>query len=52
MLVGSHIIKMWSSTQASLALSSGEAEYYGTVRGSAIGLGILSLLEDLGVKRN
>ena len=32
-MVGSHLIKAWSSTQASVALSSGEAEYYGPVHG-------------------
>ena len=35
-MVGRHLIKAWSATQASLALSSGEAEYYGVVRGVGI----------------
>ncbi len=38
-LLGSHTIKTWSSTQASVALSSGEAEFNGVVRGSGVGLG-------------
>ena len=35
LIVGSHNIKGWSSTQVSVALSSGEAEYYGVVRALA-----------------
>ena len=48
-MVGSHLIKAWSSTQASVALSSGEAEHYGLVRGVGIGLGIKSLYRDAGL---
>ena len=48
-LVGSHGIKSWSSTQTSIALSSGEAEFNGVVRGAGIGLGYQSLLRDLGI---
>ena len=39
--LGNHAIKTWSTTQAVIALSSGEAEYYGCVRGGAIGLGYI-----------
>jgi hypothetical protein len=49
MLIGSHIIKTWSSTQASLALSSGEAEYYGVVRATGVGLGHQALMRDAGM---
>jgi len=48
-LVGSHLLKSWSSTQPVITLSSGEAELSGVVRGGAVGLGFLSLLADLGV---
>ena len=48
-LLGSHPIKTWSSTQTSIALSSGEAEFNGVVRGYGIGLGYQSLLRDLGI---
>ena len=48
--MGSHVTKAWSATQASISLSSGEAEYYGVVRASGIGLGIQALLEDAGVR--
>ena len=49
MLIGSHIIKTWSSTQASLALSSGEAEYYG-IRVTGVGLGHQALMRDAGIR--
>ena len=46
-LYGSSVIKAWSNTQKCVALSSGEAEYYGIVRGSAMGIGIRNMYEDL-----
>ena len=46
-MLGRHTIKHWSSTQASISLSSGEAEYYGVVRAAAQGIGARSLLVDL-----
>ena len=49
-LLGTHLIKGWSTTQAVIALSSGEAEYYGIVKGASTGLGISSVLGDLGHK--
>ena len=49
-LLGSHALKSWSSTQSSIALSSGEAEFNGVVRGSGIGLGFQSLLKDVGIE--
>ncbi len=45
---GQHVIKCWSATQASLALSCGEAEYYGVVRGTGVGLGQQALGRDGG----
>ena len=48
-MLGSHTIKHWSSTQSSVALSSGEAEFNGVVRGAGQGLGYKALLQDLGV---
>ena len=48
-MIGSHLIRTWSSTQRVIALSSGEAEYYGMVRGGAEGLGTRSILEDMGI---
>ncbi|MBS94029.1 MAG: hypothetical protein CL799_06265 [Chromatiales bacterium] len=49
-MLGRHTIKSWSSTQSSIALSSGEAELNGVVRGSGVGLGYQSLLRDLGIE--
>ena len=45
-MMGRHLIKSWSSTQTSVSLSSGEAEYYGVVKASGIALGFQSLLRD------
>merc|ERR1711895_351289 len=36
LMLGEHLIKGWSVTQAVIALSSGEAEYYGIVKGSSV----------------
>ena len=47
-MLGNHLIKGWSVIQAVIALSSGEAEYYGIGKGSSVGLGIRSVLGDLG----
>ena len=48
-MLGSQTMKHWSSTQASVSLSSGEAEFYGVVRAAGVALGYQSLLRDLGV---
>ena len=50
MVSGNHTVKSYAKTQMLIALSSGEAELYGVVKGSAAGLGFLSLLVDLGVR--
>ena len=49
-MIGNHLIKGWSVTQAVIALSSGEAEYYGIVKGCSVGLGMRELLLDLGIE--
>ena len=43
---GYHKIKSWSSTQSIVALSSGEAEYYGMVKGASVALGLQSVWND------
>ena len=48
-MIGSHCIRTWSSTQPSVTLSSGEAEYYGLVKAAGAGLGHQSLMDDLGI---
>ena len=49
-MFGSHLIKSWSSTQPFIALSSGEAEFYGVVKAGGIGLGYHAMLRDMGVQ--
>ena len=49
LMLGTHLIKSWSSTQASVSLSSGEAEFYGVVKAGGVTLGYQSLLRDVGV---
>ena len=46
-MVGRHCIRTRSSTQPSVTLSSGEAEYYGLVKAAGAGLGYQSLLLDV-----
>jgi len=46
---GNHVIKSWSLTQSVIALSSGEAEYYGLVKGASLAMGTRSLIADLGI---
>ena len=48
--IGSHLIKTWSRTQATIATSSGEAEFYAAVKGAAELLGVQSLAKDMGVE--
>ena len=50
MMCGKHVLKTWSSTQATIALSSAEAELYALVKGAAQTLGMMSLARDLGVE--
>ena len=45
---GAHTVKCWTSTQATVSLSSAEAEYHSAVRGCAAGLGMRSFAQDLG----
>ena len=50
-ILGNHLVKGWSTSQAIIALSVGEAEFYGMVKGGSIGLGIRSVLQDMGVEK-
>ena len=42
------MIKMYSATQGSEALSSGEAEWYALVHTASCGIGLISLARDMG----
>ena len=43
------MLKSWSTTQAIVAMSSGEAEFYGLVKAAGAGLGHQSLMDDIGL---
>ena len=47
--LGYHTIKTWSTTQAVIALSSGEAELYALTRGATNAIGMVSLMADFGI---
>ena len=49
MKLGEHCLKAWSVNQSVIALSSGEAEFYGIVKGASNALGVAGVLNDLGV---
>ena len=46
--IGAHMVKGWSKTQSLIALSSGEFEFYASLKAAAEGLGVLAMLNDLG----
>lgn len=49
LMLGSHCIRAWSSTQGAVALSSAEAEFYAMVEGALRGKGLVSLARELGL---
>ena len=49
MFHGHHLIKGWSTTQTVVALSSGEAEYYGVTKGACESIGLKGIAVDMGV---
>ena len=42
MVLGSQLMKSWSSTQTSVSLSSGRSEFYGVVMAGGVSLGYTS----------
>ena len=46
---GKHTVRTWSKNQATIAISSAEAELYGIVKGAVEVLGMTSLTVDCGV---
>jgi hypothetical protein len=50
-VIGEHVIKTWSRTQKTVALSSGEAELTAMVKATCEGLGVSALAEDWGSKK-
>ena len=51
-LRGSHMIRHWSRTQASVALSTGEAELYAVVKASTETLGLIGMAAEMGLKQS
>ena len=47
---GSHLLKAYSRTQSNIALSSGEAEYYGLVSTESEAQGLVAMTENFGDK--
>ena len=48
--IGTHCVKHGSNLQSTIALSSGESEFYALTRGAALGLSLKSLTADWGQK--
>ena len=46
---GSHVLKVGAQTQGTLALSVGESEFFGTVKGAATAIGMQSVAKDWGL---
>ena len=46
---GTHCLRHWSSTQPTVALSSGEAKLGGIAKGLSQGIGLRSVAADLGI---
>ena len=49
-LFGGAVVKGWPSNHSVMALSSGEAEYYGALNGASCALGFKPMLADLGIQ--
>ena len=48
-MLGRHLLKHWSQTQTTVALSNAEAELSGIRKGASISLGLQSIARDLGI---
>jgi hypothetical protein len=48
LMVGRHVLRTWSVTQAVTALSSAEAEFYAMIEGGTRGIGLKNMLNELG----
>ena len=47
--MGRHLLKSWSTTQPTVALSSAEAEFHAMVEGATRSIGFQSMVKELGV---
>ncbi len=50
--LGWHTIRTWSTTQATVAMSSAEAELFSLTKGTATTLGLMAVAKDLGMELN
>ena len=50
MMFGDRCVKSYRHTQETVALSSGESEFYGIVKAPTMGIGIESMFKDLGLE--
>ena len=48
MKVGRHVVRTWSATQPTVATSSGEAELIALAEGASRGLGLRTMMMELG----
>ena len=48
--VGRTAVRAWSSNQAVITLSSGEAEYYSALKGASSALGLQAMMRDIGMR--
>ena len=51
-MIGTHTLKTWSTTQATMAMCSAEAEYYAMIEGAVRTLGLQSVLREMGLTRD
>ena len=49
-MLGDTAVRGWSTNQAVITLSSGEAEYYAALKGASQALGYQSMLKDIGLE--
>ena len=49
-MLGCHVWKIWSTNQAAIALSSGEAGYDALVKAGSVSLGVQALMTELGIQ--
>ena len=49
MLHCAHVIESWSTNQATIGLASGEAAFYGMVKGASQAMGLKVIVENMGV---
>ena len=50
-MLGTRTLKTWSTTQATMAMSSAEAEHYALIEGAIRSLGLQSMLRELGLSK-